>query len=320
MRISRPHRVAVLAYEGMGPFEFGVVVEVFGLPRPELDVPWWYTLEVCSATPGKPMRAMGGFTMTTEHGLDRFAHADTVIIPGAPVTGEPSLELAEALRSVRGRLVSICSGAFSLAGAGLLDGRKATTHWRYADRLAARYPRVSVDPNVLYVEDGNIVTGAGSAAGLDVCLHLVRSDHGAKVANTVARRLVIAPHRAGGQAQFIQTPIVSTESSDPIADSMQWALSQLASPLTLTDLARAAHLAPRTYQRKFTSRMGVPPMRWVISQRIAASLALLETPDLPVEKVAEAVGFESPVTFRHHFTKAMRTSPSSYRRAFTATP
>ena len=317
MLISKPHRVAVLAYEGMAPFEFGVVVEVFGLPRPELDVPSWYTLDVCSETPGKPMAAMGGFSLTAAHGLDVLAAADTVIIPGAPVQGSPSPSLVSALRSVRGRLVSICSGAFSLAGAGLLDGRKVTTHWRYAALLASRYPAVRVDPTVLYVADGDVITGAGSAAGIDVCLHLVRSDHGARIANIVARRMVIPPHREGGQAQFIETPVVAPDSGDPIGESMLWARQRLASPLTLTDMAKAAHMAPRTYQRRFTARIGVPPIRWLISQRIAASLPMLESPELPVERIATAVGFESPVTYRHHFTRAMRTSPSGYRRAFS---
>jgi AraC family transcriptional activator FtrA len=291
-------------------------VEVFGLPRPELDLPGWYALDVCSETPGRPMRAVGGFTLTARHGLDVLARADTVIIPGAPVHGEPSPELAAALRSARGRLVSLCSGAFTLAGAGLLDGRVAATHWRYAGLLAARYPLVTVDAHVLYAESGNIITGAGSAAGLDVCLHLVRADHGAKVANIVARRLVIPPHREGGQAQYIDTPILAPHPDDPITAIMVWATARLASPLTLADLARAAHLAPRTFQRNFTARTGTPPIRWLISQRIAASLPLLETPDLPVEKVGAAVGFASPVTFRHHFTKAMQISPSGYRRAF----
>jgi AraC family transcriptional activator FtrA len=316
MMITRPHRVAVLAYEGMAPFEFGVVVEVFGLPRPELEVESWYTLSVCSETPGQPMHAVGGFSMTAEHGLDVLAQSDTVIIPGAPVHGTPSEALINAIRTARGRLVSICSGAFSLAGAGLLDGRTVTTHWRYADLLASRYPHVTVDPSVLYVDDGDIVTGAGSAAGLDVCLHLIRRDHGARIANVVARRLVIPPHRDGGQAQFIEAPVAAAASDDAIAASMGWAMQRLATPLTLTDMARAAHLAPRTYQRKFTARMGVPPIRWLISRRIAASLPLLESPDLPVEKIATAVGFESPTTYRHHFAKAMRTSPSGYRRAF----
>ncbi|MEV6523999.1 helix-turn-helix domain-containing protein [Longispora sp. NPDC051575] len=318
MMISKPHRVAVLVYDGMTPFEFGVVVEVFGLPRPELDVPW-YTLDVCAETPGVPLRAVGGFGIVADHGLDVLTSADTVIIPGvASVHGDPSPALVTALRSVRGRLVSICSGAFALAGAGLLDGRRATTHWRYADLLARRYPLVSVDPDVLYVDEGDVITGAGSAAGLDVCLHLVRADHGARIANTVARRLVIPPHRDGGQAQFIEAAVAEPEVGDPIADSMAWALERLGTPLTLSDLARSAHLAPRTYQRRFTARVGVPPIRWLIGQRIAASLPMLESPELPVEEIATAVGFDSAVTYRHHFAKALRTSPSGYRKAFRA--
>ncbi len=316
--IARPHRVAVLAYDGMAPFEFGVVVEVFGLPRPELEIAGWYALDVCAETPGRPLRALGGFSIIAEHGLGVLAAADTIVIPGANVHGEPSPALAEAVRAARGRVVSICSGAFTLAGAGLLDGRRATTHWRYADLLARRYPQVQVDSSVLYVQEGRIVTGAGSAAGLDVCLHLIRSDHGARVANTVARRLVIPPHREGGQAQFIEAPVPREEAGDPIAASMAWALQRIASPLTLKDLARQAHLAPRTYQRRFTARVGVPPMRWLIAQRIAASLPLLESAGMPVEKVAAAVGFDSAVTYRHHFSRAMHTSPSGYRRAFTA--
>lgn len=313
------HRVAVLAYDGMTPFELGVVVEVFGLSRPELDVRSWYELQVCAEVPGRPMRSLSGLMLGAEHGLDVLAAADTVIVTGSPVRGEPSEGLVAALRSAharRARMVSICSGAFSLAGAGLLDGRTVTTHWRYADLLAERYPKVTVDPSVLYVDDGDVLTGAGSAAALDVCLHLVRSDHGAGIANAVARRLVIPPHREGGQAQFIEASVAPPDTHDPIAASMAWAMSRLASPLTLADLARAAHLAPRTYQRRFTARAGVSPIRWLIAQRIAASLPLLESADLPVEKVAVAVGFDTAVTYRHHFTRAMRTSPSSYRRAF----
>jgi len=276
----------------------------------------WAWADVCCETPGQALRAVGGFTLTAEHGLDTLARADTVVIPGAPVHGEPSPRLIAALRSVRGRLVSICSGAFALAGAGLLDGRTATTHWRYADLLARRYPKVNVNPEVLYVDDGDIVTGAGSASGLDVCLHIVRKDHGARVANAVARRLVIPPHRDGGQAQFIDSTVAPPGTQDPISTSMTWALENLASPLTLAEMARAAHLAPRTFQRRFTATVGTSPIKWLISQRIAASLPLLETPDLPVERVASAVGFDSPATYRHHFAKAMHTSPSAYRKAF----
>jgi len=310
--------VSVLAFDGMAPFELGIVVEVFGLPRPELAVPW-YELRVC-ADPSRPIRAVGGLTLATPHDLDSFASAGTVIVPGVPdVYGEVSPALVAALRRAheRGaRIVSICSGAFALAAAGLLDGREATTHWQYAPLLQRRYPAVRVNPDVLYVDGGTVLTSAGSAAGLDLCLHLVRADHGAAIANAVARRLVIAPHRDGGQAQFIEAPVASGDGDDPIGRSMAWALAHLARPISLAGLARVAHLAPRTYLRRFARQTGTTPIRWLTDQRIAASLPLLEDGGLPVEEVSAAVGFDSPVTFRHHFTRAMRTSPSAYRRAF----
>jgi AraC family transcriptional regulator, transcriptional activator FtrA len=310
--------VSVLAFDGMAPFELGSVVEVFGLPRPELDVPW-YELSVCAERPG-PLLAVGGFTLTVVHDLETFAAADTVIVPGADVHGEVSPLVVAALRRAHARgarVVSICSGAFALAAAGLLDGREATTHWTYADVLQRRYPRVRVNPDVLYVDGADVLTSAGSAAGLDLCLHLVRRDHGARIANAVARRLVIPPHRDGGQAQFIEASVRDvTGEDDGVERSMAWAMAHLAEPITIGELARRAHLAPRTYLRQFAGRVGTSPMRWVVSQRISASLPLLESSDAPVEEVGAAVGFDSPVTFRHHFGRAMRTSPSAYRRAF----
>nr|WP_084963147.1 transcriptional regulator FtrA [Thermoactinospora rubra] len=312
--------VAVLAFDGMAPFELGCVVEVFGLPRPELDVPW-YELKVCAET-AAPLRAVGGFTLRTDHGLEELAAADTVIVPGvADVRGEVSPALAGALRRAHGRgarLVSICSGAFALAAAGVLDGREATTHWRYADLLARRFPQVKVNPDVLYVDHGDVLTSAGSAAGLDLLIHLVRKDHGPSVANSVARRLVVPPHREGGQAQFIQAAVAPVEEeTDGVAAAMAWALDNLATPLTVAGLARRAHMAERTFIRRFKQRTGTSPLRWVISQRIAASLPLLESSAAPVEEIGATVGFDSPVTFRHHFSQAMRTSPSAYRRSFT---
>lgn len=319
------HTIAVYAFDGMAPFELGVVVEVFGLARPELTgllAAPWYGLKVCADRPGTPLNAVGGFSLTAHHGLDELAAADTVIVVAVPNTfsGEVSPGLVAALRTAheRGaRIVSICSGAFALAAAGLLDGREATTHWRYAELLQQRYPLVKVNPDVLYVDHGSVLTSAGSAAGIDLCLHLVRSDHGAKVANTVARRFVVPPHRDGGQAQFIEAAVRPVEEEDDgIARSMQWALDHLAEPLTVTQLARAARMSDRSYLRHFTARNGTSPMRWVITQRIAASLPLLEDPDGTVEEIATAVGFESAATFRHHFGRTMRTSPTSYRRAF----
>nr|WP_312024770.1 helix-turn-helix domain-containing protein [Nonomuraea sp. WAC 01424] len=310
--------VAVLAFDGMAPFELGCVVEFFGLPRPELDVPW-YDLKVCAET-SEPLRVVGGFTMRAEHGLDVVAGAGTVIVPGvADVCGEVSGALVGALRLAheRGaRIVSICSGAFALAAAGLLDGREATTHWKYADLLQRRFPAVRVNPSVLYVDGGDVLTSAGSAAGLDLLVHLVRNDHGPNVANEVARRLVIPPHREGGQAQFIQAAVTPVEDDDAVARAMAWALAHLAGPISVADLAKVANLSQRSFIRHFKRQTGTSPLRWVISQRVAASLPMLESTTAPVEEIGAAVGFESPVTFRHHFARAMRTSPSAYRRTF----
>lgn len=310
--------VAVLAYEGMTGFEVGIVAEVFGLARPELDVAW-YELTICAATPG-PVRMVGGAALHSDHGLDTFATAETVIVPGVPnVHGDVEPDVVAALKQAHAngaRIVSICSGAFALAAAGLLDGRAAATHWRYADLLRERHPSVTVRPDVLYVDEGDIITSAGSAAGLDVCLHLVRRDFGPTVANTVARRLVIPPHRDGGQAQFIQAAVPATADADPVAESMTWALNRLRDPLTVDALAQRAHMSTRSYLRHFARRTGTSPIRWLINQRVQASLPLLEATSAPVEEVATAVGFETAVTFRHHFARAMRTSPSAYRRAF----
>jgi AraC family transcriptional activator FtrA len=321
MRImpERGRTVAVLAYDGMSPFETGIVTEVFGLPRPELEVPW-YDLTVCAERPG-PLGIVGGATIHTRYGLDVFASAQTLIVPGvSDVRGECSPELVAALRLAHGRgarVVSICSGAFALAAAGLLDHRRATTHWQYAGLLRRRFPRVRVDPDVLYIDDGDVLTSAGSAAGLDLCLHLVRRDHGPSIANAVARRLVIAPHREGGQAQFIEAPMPHDLDDDRIAQTMTWVLSDLRQEITVEALARRAHMSARTYLRHFARCTGTSPIRWLITQRIQASLPLLEKSSLPIEEIARTVGFASPVTYRSHFVRAMHTSPSMYRRAFS---
>jgi len=317
----RPRSVSVLAYDGMSVFETGIVTEVFGLPRPEFEVAW-YELAICAEEPG-PVRVLGGASLQTPHGLDVFADAETVIVPGVPqVTADPSPRLVAALRRAHARgarIMSICSGAFALAGAGLLDGRRATTHWRYAQQLRRRYPAVDVDPDVLYIDNDDVLTSAGSAAGLDLCLHVVRRDFGAAIANAVARRLVTQPHRDGGQAQFIEAPMTADAEDDRIAESITWALAHLAEPITAETLARQAHMSTRTYLRHFTRATGTTPIRWLINQRVQASLALLETTDIPVEAIARATGFDTAVTYRHHFAQAMRTSPSAYRRAFRLT-
>ena len=313
--MGRP-TVSVLAYDGMSAFETGIVTEVFGLPRPELDVPW-YRLVLCAAG---PIRLVGGAELRTPHGLDEFAAADTVIVPGvSDVSGEVDPAVLTALRSAsdRGaRLVSICSGAFALAAAGLLDGRRATTHWRYAEQLRNRYPKVMVTPDVLYTDDGDVLTSAGSAAGLDLCVHLVRKDFGASIANAVARRLVVQPHRDGGQAQFVEAPVPPAPTHTGVADSMAWALRHLDRTITVDVLAERARMSTRSYLRHFGRAAGISPIRWLIAQRVGASLPMLQDTDAPIEEIATAVGFDTAVTFRHHFARAMRTSPSAYRRAF----
>lgn len=315
--------VAVLAYDGMSGFETTIPNEVFGLRWSDIDAPW-YDVRLCSPTPGAALRVGGGAKLTTRYGLDTLARAHTVVVPSVRNVASPAVPaVVTALRRAhrRGaRMVSICSGAFALAEAGLLDGRPATTHWCYVDQLRQRYPRVEMDRDVLYVDDGDVLTSAGCAAGIDLCLHLVRTDHGAAAANAIGRRLLVQPHRAGGQAQYVDSPVAADPSDDRVATSMTWALAHLTEPLSAAALARAAHMSERSYLRHFTRATGTSPVRWLIDQRVRASLELLETTAMPVEQVARAVGFDTPVTFRHHFTRAMQTSPSTYRKTFQAVP
>ena len=321
LRTTTGPRVTVLAYDGMSAFELGIVTEAFGLPRPELGVAW-YDLAICTER-AAPVRLIGGATLSTVSDLAVLSSADTVIIPGVgDVDGDISPELITALRRAheRGaRIVSICSGAFALAAAGLLDGRRAATHWTYAELLQRRFPQVRVDPDVLYVDDGDVLTSAGSAAGLDLCVHLIRKDFGPSIANALARRLVIPPHREGGQKQFVETPVTDDIDDDRITQSMTWALAHLDRPMTVENLASQAHMSTRTYLRHFKLSTGTSPIRWLIAQRIQASLPLLETTTASIGDIAVAAGFETAVTYRHHFARAMQTSPSAYRRAFRST-
>jgi AraC family transcriptional regulator, transcriptional activator FtrA len=319
--VMRSHRVALLAFDGMAPFELGVAAEVFALPRPELDVSWWYSFAICAQRPG-PLRAIGGFTIGVPHGLRTLAAADTIVLPGtADVRGDPPQPVLSALRQAHARgarILSICSGAFVLAAAGLLDGLTVTTHWRYAGLLRARFPGVRVDARVLYVDSGQIITSAGTAAGIDACLHIVRSDHGADIANRVARRMVVAPHRDGGQAQFIEQPVPQATGDDPIAIAIASALPRLHERVSVEGLARAAHLSPRQFSRRFAAATGASPGRWLIERRVDASLPLLERDGHAVEAVGRMVGFTSPAAFRRHFHRLMGVSPATYRRRFTA--
>ncbi|WP_405015086.1 helix-turn-helix domain-containing protein [Kitasatospora sp. NBC_01539] len=314
----RPHRVACLAFDGIAPFELATVAEVFAVPRPELEVEWWYRFELCAETPG-PHRVVGGFDIVVHHGLERLRHADTVVVPGvADVRREVAPAVLEALRAAHARgarVVSVCSGAFALAAAGLLDGLEATTHWRHARLLQERHPEVRVDASVLYVDTGSVVTAAGTAAGIDVCLHLVRRDHGAEVAARVARRMVVASHREGGQAQFAEHPVGRAPSGDPIGAAVRYALEGLPRRLTVDELAGVAHLSVRQFERRFIEATGLPPGRWITRERIRAGAALLESAAHPIDAVAGRVGL-SAAGFRRHFRQTMGVSPSAYRRQY----
>lgn len=263
----------------------------------------------------------GRFRLEPDHGLDLLARAGTVIVPGwADVTVEPPAELVEAVRAAHragARVASLCTGAFVLAAAGLLDGRRATTHWAHTEALAARYPRVRVDPDVLYVDEGSVLTSAGKAAAMDLCLHLVRLDHGSAVANTVARRLVVPPHRDGGQAQFVSTPVPAADGG-PLGELLPWALERLDQPLTVTDLARRARMSTRHLGRHFRAVTGTTPLRWLLTQRIRRAQELLETTGEGIDAIAEATGMGSAATLRRHFNRTVGVPPDAYRRTFRA--
>lgn len=314
------HLVVAVAYDQLCTFEFGCTVELFALQRAELDVEW-YRFAVCAAEPGK-IRAAGGITVEAPYTLKLLDKADTIIIPGwRDAEEQPPEALLKKLRAAyqRGaRLCSICSGVFVLAAAGILEGKTVTTHWRYADKLARRYPGLEIKPDALYVDQGQIITSAGSAAGLDMLLHLVRKDHGVKVANLVAQRLVIPPHREGGQAQFVPRPVASDEEGR-LAKLMDAVRAQPALPHTLQSLASQAAMSPRTLQRQFQLATGLGPYEWLIRERVAIARELLESPATPLQQVAELSGFGSEESLRRHFRRIVKTSPSAYRLQFAGT-
>jgi transcriptional regulator GlxA family with amidase domain len=313
-----PRTVAAVVLNGVHPFELGVACEVFGLDRPELGVPW-YRFRVCAAEP-PPLRTGAGFQLDTPHTLDHLDDVDTLVFthwrsPDEPVP--PALIDAVQKAHARGaRLLSICSGVFVLAAAGLLDGHPATTHWRYTDDLARLYPTVDVRPDVLYVDDGEVMTSAGTAAGIDLCLHVVRLDYGAEIANAVARRMVVAAHRDGGQAQFVERPVLPDAGDDALGQALGWALEHLDEPLSIEQLAARAGMSPRTFARRFRAAHGTTPYRWLLVQRLLLARRLLETTDRPVERIAEHAGFGTAAALRVHFRRAVTTSPLAYRRLF----
>jgi transcriptional regulator GlxA family with amidase domain len=315
------HSVAALVLPGVVTFDLGCVLAIFApAPGPE-SVPRPYDLVVCGARRGK-VETADGFTITVDHGLREVESADTVLVVGyADAAGRrPSAGVLSALRRAAdngARVGSVCVGAFALGHAGLLDGRRCTTHWAAADALAEQFPEATVSPNELYVEDGPVVTSAGSAAGLDLGLHIVRSDHGAETAAELARWGVIAPHRPGGQAQFIRRP-VSADSGTSTAPVREWALRHLDQPLTVTDLAAQACCGERTLSRRFVAETGQTPKQWLITARLQRARELLETTDLPVERIAQESGFPSAGALRDCFTASLSTTPTAYRRAFTS--
>jgi len=313
----KKHLVVALAYDRLCTFEFGCTVELFALERPELGVDW-YEFAVCAVEEG-PIRAAGGITVQAPYAPELLARADTIVIPGWRDADEaPPPQLLAWLRAAHARgarLCSICSGVFVLAAAGVLDGQRATTHWRYAERLAQRYPRIEVQPDHLYVDNGQVITAAGSAAGLDMLLHLVRRDHGARIGNLVAQRLVVAPHREGGQAQFLPRPMAQGEQGR-LSRLMDWLRSHPAQPHTVASMAQRAAMSPRTLQRQFQQATGLGPVEWLIRERVAIVKDLLEEPDVPLAQIAERAGFGSEETLRHHFRRLTATTPGAYRKRF----
>jgi AraC family transcriptional activator FtrA len=315
----RNRRVALLLYDGLCMFEFACAAEVFGLDRPEAGRDW-YRFETVS-NGGRAVRTQFGGRMQADGGLERLHTAGTIIIPGWQGADMPVPEpLVAALRAAhrRGsRLLSICSGVFVLAATGLLDGQRATTHWRYVERLRQRHRAIEVDADVLYVDNGQVLTSAGSAAGLDLCLHLVRRDFGSQKANLVARRLVIAPHRDGGQAQFVQQPVPSGR-RDALAPLLDYLRTHLDQEHALAALAARVNMSERTFLRRFKSATGTSPGHWLTQARLQRACELLELTTLPMEEVARQSGVGSAITLRHHFRKRLGTSPGSYRRRFGA--
>ena len=311
------HLVVALAYDRLCTFEFGCVVELFALQRPELEVPW-YRFAVCSAE-RKPLRAAGGIKVSARHSLRIFERADTIIIPGwRDADEQPPADLLRKLRVAyeRGaRLCSICSGVFVLAAAGVLDGKTVTTHWRYAERLAQRYPAIRVEPNALYVDAGQVVTSAGSAAGLDMLIHLVRRDFGPKVANKVAQRLVIPPHRDGDQAQYVPRPVAPDEAGR-LSRLLDWIRTNLGAKHSIASLSRRASMSPRTLLRRFKEATGLAPGEWIVRERVAAAREMLESGRIPIDKICERSGFGSQESFRRHFRLLVGASPGAYQRRF----
>ncbi|MFD4112617.1 GlxA family transcriptional regulator [Streptomyces niveus] len=309
--------VAAVLLDGVHPFELGVICEVFGLDRSAQGLPV-YDFAVVSAE-GPVLRTHAGFTISELHGLDRLEEADLICVPAGDeyVVRDYPPELLDALRRAvdRGaRVLSVCSGVFTLGAAGLLDGRRCAIHWMHSAELARAYPLADVQPDVLYVDDGPVVTSAGTAAGIDACLHVVRQEHGPEVANAIARRMVVPPHRDGGQAQFIERPL--PVACDTVGGVLAWMERHLDSEMTVEQLAERAHMSPRTFARRFQQETGTTPYRWLLRQRVLLAQELLEGTDETVDAIAGRSGFGNAAGLRHHFLRTLGTTPNGYRRTF----
>lgn len=314
------HSVTLPVIDGLAVFEFGLLTEVFGLDRSVYsDVPA-FDFRVCGLEAGRPVSTQVGAQVIPEHGLEAMEHADVIAVPAVRVRPEEEypVELLDALRraSARGAiLLSACSGAFLLGAAGLLDGRPCTTHWRYAEELQRRYPSARIDPDVLFVDDGDLITSAGTAAGIDASLHLVRRELGSGIANVIARNMVVPPQRDGGQRQYISRPVPEAE-CDALVDVLAFMNARLAEQHSVASLAQRAHMSTRTFARRFVAETGVTPMQWLISQRVLHARLVLETSDASIEEIAASCGFGSATLFRHHFTREVGIAPTAYRRTF----
>ena len=307
-----------VTYDGLAPFEFSVAYEVFGKPGDYLPKPW-YRFVVCAPRPG-PVMLSSGLSLDIPLGLRALARADTVIVPPSRFPDSVPEDVLTAIRRAhrRGaRIVSLCTGAFVVAAAGLLDGRRATTHWMFTDELASRYPAIIVDPAVLYVDEGDVLTSAGVASCIDMCLHVVRHDWGAEVANNLSRYMVVPSHRNGGQAQFISAPMLTTTpSNQPLGATLDWARERLAQEISIESLAARAAMSPRSFARHFRAQIGTTPHRWLTHERVDFARRLLETTDLPVEVVAERSGLGTGANLRQRFREDVRTTPNAYRKSF----
>lgn len=307
--------VAVIVVPGVSAFELGVVCEVFSIDRRDTGGPV-FDFTVCTATPGV-VSTKAGFDLVVDRGLDATEDVDLVVLPAYGAPAPLPAEVLEALRAAHRRgawVLSVCSGAFGLGEAGLLDGRRCTTHWMYSDDLAAQFPDAVVDPAVLYVEDDRVITSAGTAAGIDACLHLVRRELGAAKAAAVARRMVVPPHRDGGQAQYVDTPLPCD--ADTLAPLLTWMVEHLEDELTVPDLATRAFMSERTFARRFRAETGTTPAAWVTRQRVVRAQELLERSSAAVDEVARLSGFGTAAVLRHHFARTLGTSPQAYRRTF----